>query len=79
MKNFLKKVLKAYFKGVNQMYGPAIRAGVNPYIQYGFGILKKNFQFYMKIFNKKFGILKNLHYIYKRRINQQWFQTYFDK
>lgn len=32
MKKFLKKMLKAYFKGVNEMYGPAIRAGINPYI-----------------------------------------------
>ena len=32
MKKFLKRLLKAYFEGVNEMYGPAIRAGINPFI-----------------------------------------------
>ena len=31
MKRFFKKLLKAYFDGVNEMYGPAIRAGINPF------------------------------------------------
>ena len=32
MKKFLKKVLKFYLDGINEMYGPAIRAGVNPFL-----------------------------------------------
>jgi len=32
MKRFLKRLLKAYFDGVNEMYGPAIRAGINPFV-----------------------------------------------
>ena len=32
MKKFLKRVLNAYVKGLNEMYGPAIRAGINPFI-----------------------------------------------
>lgn len=32
MKKILKRFLKAYFEGVNEMYGPAIRAGINPFI-----------------------------------------------
>ena len=32
MKKFLKRLLKAYFEGVNEMYGRAIRAGINPFI-----------------------------------------------
>lgn len=32
MKKFLKKMLKMYFNGLSEMYGPAIRAGVNPYV-----------------------------------------------
>lgn len=32
MKKFLKKILKAYVDGLNQMYGPAIRAGINPFL-----------------------------------------------
>ena len=32
MKKFLKRLLKVYFEGVNEMYGPAIRAGINPFI-----------------------------------------------
>ena len=31
MKRFFKKLLKAYFDGVNEMYGPVIRAGINPF------------------------------------------------
>lgn len=31
MKKFLKKILKAYLDSFNEMYGPAIRYGVNPY------------------------------------------------
>ena len=31
MKKFFKKLLKAYFDGVNEMYGPVIRAGINPF------------------------------------------------
>jgi len=32
IKNFFKKMLKAYLDGANEMYGPAIRAGINPFI-----------------------------------------------
>ena len=32
MKRFLKRLLKAYFDGANEMYGDAIRAGVNPFV-----------------------------------------------
>lgn len=32
MKKILKKVLKMYFNSFNEMYGPAIRAGVNPFV-----------------------------------------------
>jgi hypothetical protein len=32
MKKFVKKVLKAYLNAMNEMYGPAIRAGINPFI-----------------------------------------------
>ena len=32
MKKFIKKIIKGYFKGLNEMYGPAIRAGINPFI-----------------------------------------------
>ena len=32
MLKILKKILKAYFEGLNQLYGPALRAGVNPFI-----------------------------------------------
>lgn len=32
MKRFLKRLLKAYFDGANEMYGPAIRAGINPFV-----------------------------------------------
>lgn len=30
MKKFLKRLFKAYVDGINEMYGPALRAGVNP-------------------------------------------------
>lgn len=33
MKKFLKKVLSAYVKGFNEMHGPAIKAGINPFLQ----------------------------------------------
>ena len=32
MKRFLKRLLKVLFDGVNEMYGPAIRAGINPFL-----------------------------------------------
>lgn len=32
MKKFIKKILKAYLDGMNEMYGPAIRAGINPFM-----------------------------------------------
>ena len=32
MMKFIKKVVKFYFDGLNEMYGPAIRAGVNPFV-----------------------------------------------
>ena len=32
MKKFLKKVLSAYVEGFNEMYGPAIKAGINPFL-----------------------------------------------
>lgn len=32
MKKILKKVLKMYFDSFNEMYGPVIRAGVNPFV-----------------------------------------------
>ena len=32
MKKFIKKILRAYFEGMNEMYGPAIRAGINPFL-----------------------------------------------
>ena len=31
MKRFLKRLLKVLFDGVNEMYGPVIRAGINPF------------------------------------------------
>lgn len=30
MKKFLKRLFKVYVDGINEMYGPALRAGVNP-------------------------------------------------
>ena len=33
LKKFLKKVLSAYVKGFNEMHGPAIKAGINPFLQ----------------------------------------------
>lgn len=32
MKKILKKIIKAYMDGVNEMYGPALRAGINPFV-----------------------------------------------
>ena len=32
MKRFLKRLFKAYLDGINEMYGPAIRAGINPFL-----------------------------------------------
>lgn len=32
MMRILKKLFKAYVDGLNEMYGPAIRAGINPFI-----------------------------------------------
>lgn len=32
MKKFLKKIGKEYMKGINEMYGPCLRCGVNPFI-----------------------------------------------
>lgn len=32
IKNSIKKLGKAYMKGVMEMYGPAINAGLNPFI-----------------------------------------------
>ena len=32
LKKFLKKVLSAYVKGFNEMHGPAIKAGINPFL-----------------------------------------------
>lgn len=32
MKKFFKKLIKAYLDGMNEMYGPAIRAGINPFM-----------------------------------------------
>lgn len=32
MKKLIKKVAKFYFNGMKEMYGPAIKAGINPYI-----------------------------------------------
>jgi len=32
VKNFIKRVGHAYMKGVIEMYGPAINAGLHPFI-----------------------------------------------
>lgn len=32
MKKILKKVLSAYVEGFNELYGPVIKAGVNPFL-----------------------------------------------
>ena len=32
MKKFLKKVLSAYVERFNELYGPVIKAGVNPFL-----------------------------------------------
>ena len=33
MKKLIKKLIKGYFDGLNELYGPALRAGINPFIQ----------------------------------------------
>ena len=32
MKKFIKKVIRCYLDAMNEMYGPAIRAGINPFL-----------------------------------------------
>jgi len=32
MKKFIKKLIKGYLDGLNELYGPALRAGINPFI-----------------------------------------------
>lgn len=32
MKRFLKRIIKIYFEGVERMYGPVIKAGINPFV-----------------------------------------------
>lgn len=32
VKEILKKVVKMYFDGLNEMYGPVLRAGINPFV-----------------------------------------------
>ena len=32
MKKFIKKVIRGYLNAMNEMYGSAIRAGINPFI-----------------------------------------------
>lgn len=32
MMKIVKKILRAYFNGLNELYGPALRAGVNPFL-----------------------------------------------
>ena len=32
VKNFFKSMIRGYFEGVSKLYGPCIKAGINPYL-----------------------------------------------
>ena len=32
VKKFVKKIIRGYFNALNEMYGPVLRDGINPFI-----------------------------------------------